>query len=538
MTHEPGRILSRAEVALLLGISESEVDRLVAEQLLRTVGTKEAGRFELAAVAEYIASSERITSNEARTNEASPGRRRRGPYKTPGVARTLKSRKQKKGRRKDGALTGRWIAVYVDLEGKTREAGVRRTQTLADESSRDAVDALNRCAGNVIAQTQTEERTMLQCIDHWPDADEKHPRTAKTDRERALRVCAYYPAIGEQAAAEHKRALKARKKIRESGAMTKLEPLPTISQRAASMIKPADLTRAKFELARKAMQKKGLHRKTIADSFAAMSRLLRALAVSDPSIVDHAHGVKVVGKPPTYKPKPKRKYRALDASEVRYFINEYVPPDERPKFWTPAVTGARFAEFLAINWRQRDAAAQTIRLHEVVDRNGHLEPGLKTTHDLEDVEERATTTLFPTVLAEMFQSKGIPLDGYLVRTAQGNFFSHRNFYRDLWGDKPGSDREGPMTRYERDGGKRFTPQDLRKCFSSWLADAAVPQWIIDTWMGHSDPTHESMLGTQRRGSVLTRHYLQEMGSWRPVALEVLTTAMTEGRLPRLRFVRE
>lgn len=416
MTGGSDHVLNRAAVARLLGVGEGDVDRLVTDQRLRISGHDD--RFELGAIAEYLATSGQVASQVPESGEGAPRSRRRGPYKPPGVARELKSRKEKKGRRADGKLTGRWIAVYVDLEGKTREAGLRRSETLA-----------------------------------------------------------------------------------------------------ASMISPTELTRPKLDLARKAMQDAGLNRKTIADAdaFAAMSRLLRKLAVSDPSIVDHARGIRVVGKPPTYKPKLKQKYRAREASEVHYFINEYVAPDDRPVFWTPAITGARFAECLAINWHQRTAAEQTITLHETVDRNGHLVPGLKTSHHRDDDEDDTTTTLFPDALARMYERKGIPLDGYLARTAEGNFFSHRNFYRDLWDNKPGCKREGPMTRYERDGGKRFTAQDLRTCFSSWLADAGVPQWIIDTWMGHSDPTHESMLGTQRRGSVLTRHYLQEMGSWRPVA---------------------
>lgn len=538
MTHESGRALDRRQVAVLLGLSEHDLDRLVVEQRLRTVSGDDGDRFELEVIAEYIAGSGDLPSQAPRNDETGQGKRRRGPYKQPGVARELKSRKEKEGRRKDGKPTGRWIAVYVDLEGKTREAGLRRTQTLADKLSRDMVDALNRSAGNPAAPAPVEQRTMLQCIDYWPDAEEKQPRTAKTDRERALRVCRYFPVIGERAAAERKRAVKARARVRASGAETTLEPLPTISERAASMIEPTELTRAKLDLARKAMQDAGLSRKSIADAFAAMSRLLRKLAVSDPSIVDHSHGIKIVGKPPNYKPRPKRAFRAPEASEVHYFINEYVPPDDQPVFWTPAVTGVRFSELLAINWRQRDTAEQTITLHETVSRNGKLVPGLKTSHHRDDDEEHTTTTMFPAALARMYERKAIPLDGYLIRTVEGNFFSQTNFYRDLWGQKPGREGEGPMTRYERDGGKRFTAQDLRKSFSSWLADAGVPQWIIDKWMGHSDPTHESMLGIQRRGSVLTRHYLEEMGSWRPVALEVLTAAMTEGRLPRLRFVRE
>ena len=537
MTHEPDDVLDRSQVARLLGVSERDVDRLVSEQRLRRNDGHEGDRFELDAIAEYLARPGVLASTEPQAD--TQARRRRGPYKPPGVARELKSRKEKEGRRKDGKPTGRWIALYVDLEGKTREAGLRRSETLADNLCRETVDTLNRAAGNRAAPAPIEQRTMLQCIDQWPDADEKHPRTAKTDRERALRVCRYYPAIGERAQAEHDRAVKARARVTASGHATTLEPLPTVAERAAAMISPTQLTRVKLQEARKNMQQARLHRKTIADSFAAMSRLLRKLAEHDPSIVDHAHGIRVVGKPRTYKPKPGRKFRALPPSEVRSFINDYVEPTDRPVLWTPAMTGARLAELLAINWLHRNAAENTIELHDVIDRNGQLERGLKTTHGLdEDDEERPTLTLFPAPLAQWYEARPIPLDGYLVRTPQGNFFGHRNFYRDFWGDKPGCEREGPMTRYERDGGKRFTPQDLRKCFSSWLADAGVPQWIVDTWLGHSNPIYESMLGTQHRNSVLTRHYLEEMGSWRPVALEILTEVMSEGRLPRLRFVRE
>jgi hypothetical protein len=56
--------------------------------------------------------------------------------------------------------------------------------------------------------------------------------------------------------------------------------------------------------------------------------------------------------------------------------------------------------------------------------------------------------------------------------------------------------------------------------------------------GSQRPALETFLGNQRRGSVLMRHYIEEMGSWRPVALEVLTTVMVKGRLPALRIVRE
>jgi integrase len=315
-------------------------------------------------------------------------------------------------------------------------------------------------------------------------------------------------------------------------------PLPPISERAASKLELSDLTRANLLKACKNMRDEGLRRKTIASAFSAMSRLLRKLAEQDPSIVDHAHGIQVIGSPKSYKPKPRRKYRAVPADEVHHFINTYVELVAQPIFWTPAVTGAQFGELLAINWLKRNPAEQTLVLHEVVDRNGHLESGLKTTHSLAEDEERPTTTLFPEPLAAMYERNGIPSDGYLVRSVTGKFFTHRNFYRDLWGNQPGSKKEGPMTHYQRDGGRRFTPQDLRRSFSSWLGDSGIPQWIIDTWMGHSDPELETFLGNQRRGSVLMRHYIEEMGSWRPVALEVLTTVIEEGRLPTLRIVRE
>jgi hypothetical protein len=534
MTDDPRRLLLLSEVAELLVVSKLTVERLTDTGQLRSVPSKAGVGVTLADLGEFLA--QRLAGDPGQPDQADGAqRRRRGPYKPAGVARTLKSRPEKKGRRTDGRPTGRWIAVYVDLGGKVRQAGIRKSKTLADKLSTDTVSALNRSAGNPVAPETEAARSMLDYIDRWPDADDKHPRTAQTDRERALRVCRYFPVAGDEACAEHERALEARR--RASGTAPDREPLPSISERAAAKLGPADLSRAQLLLTLSKMRDAKLNRKTIADAFTAMSRLLRALAVNDPSIVDHAHGIKIVGKPRRYKPRPKRKHRARPAAEVHHFIENYVDRDEQPIFWTPGVTGVRLQDLLAINYLQRNAAEQTIRLHEVVDRNGHLEPGLKTTHDIEDEEERSTTTLFPTPLAQMYERRAIPLDGYLVRTSTGKLFSHRNFYRDLWGDKPGTGRVGPMTRYELDGGQRFTPQDLRKCFSSWLGDAGVPQWIVDSWLGHRDPTLETILGNQRRGSVLMRHYMEEMGTWRPVALEILSTVMLEGRLPALRIVR-
>jgi integrase len=418
---------------------------------------------------------------------------RRGRYTKQGVARALVPIKHKRYVDKQRHETGRWVARYVAADGRVAQVGIYDTKRAAANAISTAVDDEN--AGRTVANAGVGGLSLLHHLNHWPGARDMYPSTLDTHQQRVRRLCRHLDSGGDQ---------------------------PVVS-----------LTVGQMAQARDRMQDERLGVKTINDAFESTSILLRKLARYDESIFDCAAGVGVESR--YYRGEPTREFRVLDPSEIHAFM-DYVPVYWRPRLWTPAMTGCRLAEFLAINWRERAPADESIRLPEVVTRGGKLAAGLKTTHHIADVAERSTETLFNSALAAMYQQHPLPFDGYLVRTPSGGFFSHRNFYRDAWGDAPsnrGRHKPGPMTLYELVGGDRFTPNDMRHSFGSWLVACGIPGWVVDLWMGHSQPGIEDAHGRSRRSSVLATTYLHEVKRWRPVANSILSTVLLEGRLPNL-----
>lgn len=393
-----------------------------------------------------------------------------------------------------GTWTGRWRVRIRNRDGEIEQVGILATKSAGKEAAANRVAELNAEA----EPSAGPDVPLASHIRDWPQREDIHPLTLATNQERARRVLRH---LDLESGSERSRML---------------------ASRGRDLITLQDLTVGDLERARRRMMDAGLWRKTIDDAFASLSRLLRTLAKDDATIVDIARGIRVPKRTQNYEPQSRRAFRAVPWEEMQAFVTKYVPESDAAIFWAPAATGCRLGELLALNINDYRPASQTVVLKAIINKEGVLEEGLKTTHGLDIGQDPTRETIYPKALLELFARRPAPIDGYLVRDATGTFFTPRDFLRYSWGDPyPPSKAtyEGPMTRYERDGGRRFTTNDLRHTFATWLIEGAnVPHWIVDTWMGHTDRRLEGFLGVERRRrNVLDQYYLEELGTWRPHA---------------------
>lgn len=78
--------------------------------------------------------------------------------------------------------SGLWRAMYVDPDGRVRQAGRFRAKGAARERSQEVVDELNR-GGDDPKLTPT----LVDFLDEWARRFPRHPRTEQTNRERLER---------------------------------------------------------------------------------------------------------------------------------------------------------------------------------------------------------------------------------------------------------------------------------------------------------------------------------------------------------------
>jgi len=329
---------------------------------------------------------------------------------------------------------GIWLARYVDLVGKERQAGRFARKRDAAAASQDAVDDLNLKRKSSEALPRLDEYLEKQ----WTDMFPRRERTDNTNKERIRRyILPYLPAEGSI-------------------------PLDLVSV--------ADLL-----VVQGTLLKRGLAKTTIDGAFTSLSALLRDCQSLGMITENPAKGLRVRSSDRRLDPaRPPRKRRAVPLQELYTFFD--VMEERFPHYvglaWTPLVSGMRPGELFAADRREVDRSNQTIFLHETASKKGNIDPGTKTTHHVRAKESRGRHTLFPLALQELMAEQPIRLSHLLFPSPRGKVWGPDNFQSRVW---------RPAMR--RAGGD-FTLYDLRHTFASRLLSAGIPLVEVSAWMGH------------------------------------------------------
>jgi integrase len=266
-----------------------------------------------------------------------------------------------------------------------------------------------------------------------------------------------------------------------------------------------ELRRPALRTAQAKLLKKGLSKETIDGAFSSFSAMLRD-AVDDELIEGNpAHGIRVRTNDPRLKPKLEpRPRRSVPPEEIAAFMAA-VDPKYLGLCWTPFLTGGRPGEVFGLSRLDLDRSRSTIFVHQTVGRYGRLEPGTKTTHHIRDREQRGRWTLFPRSLLALVDASAPHFDGRMFPSPRGKYWSHRNFYRNVWEPAAGA------------SGTDFTLYDARHTFSSRLLAAGIPLLEVSAWMGHALRAGGEALNTT------ARTYAHATGDSRTDALRELDT---------------
>ncbi|MGH8301368.1 MAG: tyrosine-type recombinase/integrase [Steroidobacteraceae bacterium] len=355
--------------------------------------------------------------------------------------------------------TGLWLARYTTPDGTIVQIG-------RFARKHDAQKAIAEATKRGLRPTSAP--LVVEFFEDWLVRFPRHPRTQATNAERIRRYI--------------------------------LPHLPHKGRIPIDQIRRASLRNVQTQLLGK-----GLAKETIDGAFSSLSAMLRD-AVDDELIeANPAHGIRVRANDPRLKPaKDPRARRAIPPDEVAAFLRA-VDPRHHAVCLTPFLTGARPSELFALTRADLDRARNTIFVHQTVDRYGHLEPGLKTTHHVRDREARGRWTLFPKILVALVDGQTPHFDGRLYPSPRGKHWSHRNFYRDVW--EPA----------QQASGTDFALYDARHTFSSRLLAAGVPLVEVAAWMGHSLRAGGEQLNTT------ARVYAHPTGESRTLALRELET---------------
>ena len=353
--------------------------------------------------------------------------------------------------------TGLWLARYTAPDGSVRQAG-------RFERKREAQAAIAEALRH--APRSIEAVSLLDFFNEWLERFPRHPRTQQTNRERISRYI-----------------------------------LPYLPRKGRFPI--ADLRRTSLRHVQAELLKAGLAKETIDGAFSALSAMLRDAVDVELLDANPAHGIRVRPNDPRLLPaRDPRARRAVPAVEVGAFMRA-VPLKHRGVGWATFLTGVRPGELFALMRSDVDRKRQMIYVHQTVDRYGKLESGLKTTHHVRERERRGRWTLFPASLIELVDACPADIEGRLFPSPRGFYWSHRNFYRDVW--EPA----------QRVAGADFTLYDARHTFSSRLLAAGVPLVEVSAWMGHSLRAGGEQLNTT------TRTYAHATGEYTTTALDEL-----------------
>jgi integrase len=382
------------------------------------------------------------------------GRSRRAG-KAMGIARYRAPRYDKKRKK--------WRAKYVDLDGTTRECGQFKLKGDAVTASQNKVAELNRSAGRGSQGSLTAR--------DWFDGDWRllYPREERTLATYDERVGSYiWPHLPSE-----------------------------------GYIAFGDLRRPLLRQVQRKLLKLGYAKTTIDGAFSCLSGFLRDAVDFELLEVNPAQRMSVKANDPDLKPKRRRKERrSVPPDEVRLFMS-HVDKRYLACCWAPVLTGCRPDELFAMHGAEIDREREMIYLHERVDRNGHLKPGIKGRHFIGAKEERGRWTLFPAVLIGLVDARPRDVSGYLWRAPRGGFWCRRPFYRNVW------------NKAREASGTDFDLYDLRHTFASRLEAAGVPEADIGSWMGHSRRGRD-------RPTTTRRVYIHPTFESKHIALQVLT----------------
>lgn len=385
-----------------------------------------------------------------------------------------------------------WLARYVDLVGKERQAGRFARKRDAAAASQAAVDDLNLKRKDPESVPKLDE----YLEDEWTETFPRRQRTDDTNEERIRRyILPHLPAGGSV-------------------------PLDVISR--------ADLLAVQG-----ALLKLRLSKTTIDGAFASLSALLRDCQSIGMIAENHAKGLRVRSSDRRLDPsRPGRERRAVPLEELYAFFDvmEERFPDYLCLAWTPLVSGMRPGELFAADRREINRQGQTIFVHETASKKGSIDPGTKTTHHVQSKERRGRRTLFPAALQELMAEQPTRLSHLLFPSPRGKVWNPDNFQTRVW--RPA------MHRAKSD----FTLYDLRHTFASRLLSAGIPLVEVSAWMGHRVRAG----GLESDGgltldSTTARVYAHGTGEWKAAALNELDAiirrkAEAQRELPQLRSV--
>ena len=187
--------------------------------------------------------------------------------------------------------------------------------------------------------------------------------------------------------------------------------------------------------------------------------------------------------------------QALDASELRRLIDGFRGASMFPIVVTAALTGARLSEVLALQWRDLDPAARTLRIERAVETTSEFGRRLKEPKTRRGKRTIAIDdTLLGVLLAEREKhvriaagvADGMHVDLSLIRLpADGLIFpsplSPFDFTRLR---NPKSVTKETRARFRKLGFDRLRFHDLRGSHGTALLDAGVPVHVVAARLGH------------------------------------------------------
>lgn len=226
-----------------------------------------------------------------------------------------------------------WLARYVDLVGKERQAGRFARKRDAAAASQAAVDDLNLKRKDPESVPKLDE----YLEDEWTETFPRRQRTDDTNEERIRRyILPHLPAGGSV-------------------------PLDVISR--------ADLLAVQG-----ALLKLRLSKTTIDGAFASLSALLRDCQSIGMIAENHAKGLRVRSSDRRLDPsRPGRERRAVPLEELYAFFDvmEERFPDYLCLAWTPLVSGMRPGELFAADRRDRSARPDDLRSRDRLEEGQH-----------------------------------------------------------------------------------------------------------------------------------------------------------------------
>jgi integrase len=325
--------------------------------------------------------------------------------KPSGEARQLTSSHETKR----GVRTGYFLARYVDLEGRTRQAGRFKRKGDANEASFEKVNELNTRPA-----TRGAELTLAGWHEIWPTRIRRDKRTIDTNKHRINKyIIPHLPDKGE---------------------------IPVV-----------ELTRGMLYDVQVALLEAGYAKRTIDGALSSLSAVLGYAKKEERIEVNIAYQMRVDPDDPLLNPtREQRKRRYIPPDEFARFF-QHVKPQHRGVCLAPLATGCRTQELFGLERADHDRKQQLVFVHHRAPVLGGdagddatFRPGLKTTKGVRRLtkEQRGRWTLFPAILSKVAP---VRLDTRLIfPSPRGYVWGQRNFYRDVW--DPASKKAGTNSR--------------------------------------------------------------------------------------------